>query len=112
MSTTEKGSAGSGASGPPDTAGTAGTARMISAAGLPLRGLIGIAISILLGVLVWLIGLPGDGTFLGATMSDLTLPAGLLVMLGGISIVGAVSHPSRWRVVDAVVAAVLGVAGG
>jgi energy-coupling factor transport system substrate-specific component len=85
---------------------------MMSVTGLPPGGLIGIAVSVLLGVLVWVVGLPGDGTLLDATMSDLTLPAGLLVMLGGISIVGAVSHPARWRVVDAVVAAVLGVAGG
>jgi len=123
MSTTEKGSTESGSPeggsperGTPPT-GPAGTgagllARAISVTGLPPGGLIGIAVSVLLGVLVWVVGLPGDGVFLGATLSDLTLPAGLLVMLGGISIVGAASHPARWRVVDAVVAAVLGVAGG
>src|SRR4051812_43547033 len=123
MSTTEKGSTESGSpeGGSPERgtppAGPAGTgaglvARAISVTGLPPGGLIGIAVSVLLGVLVWVVGLPGDGVFLGATLSDLTLPAGLLVMLGGISIVGAVSHPARWRVVDAVGAAGLGGAGG
>src|SRR4051794_19355564 len=110
MSTTEKGSTPSGSpdessprggpgrggpgrggpgQGGPEQGGPGGTgagivARMMSVTGLPPRGLVGIAVSVLLGVLVWVVGLPGDGVFLGATMSDLTLPAGLLVMLGGI----------------------------
>jgi energy-coupling factor transport system permease protein len=82
------------------------------AASLRPPALIGIAACVVLGLAIWAVGLPGSGSLFGAPMSELTVPAALLVALGGISIVGAVSHPGRWRVVDAVVASVLGVVGG
>jgi energy-coupling factor transport system substrate-specific component len=73
---------------------------------------IGIAACVLAGVLIWAVGLPGTGSVFGTKVSTLTVPLALAVALTGVSIVGAVTFPDRWRVVDLVVAGVLGVVGG
>ena len=72
----------------------------------------GIAASVVAGVAVWLIGLPDDVYIGDDPLSSLTVPAALLVALLGISLVGMATARTAWRVVDIVVAAVLGVAGG
>jgi len=63
--------------------------------------------------LVWLVGLPA-GTTLGNTpLVDLTGPVALFLLLAGAWVAGWLSTTRpRWRVVDIVVASVLGVAGG
>jgi energy-coupling factor transport system substrate-specific component len=94
-------------------AGGPGAAQRSAAASLLRPTVIaGVVASVVLGVLIWAIGLPHGGSIFGSALSDLTVPAALLVALGGISITGAVGNRGRWRVVDAVVAAVLGVVGG
>jgi energy-coupling factor transport system substrate-specific component len=82
------------------------------AARLRPRTLIGIAGCLLAGLLIWLVGLPAGGAIFDTEVSTLTVPAALAVALAGISVVGAVTFPGRWRVVDIVVASVLGVVGG
>ena len=73
------------------------------ASGLTGRAKAVAAVGLLAGAGVWLTGLAGD----------LTIPAALLLALGGLWLAGwmSTSRP-RWRVVDIVVASVLGVAGG
>jgi energy-coupling factor transport system substrate-specific component len=71
-----------------------------------------IGLSLALGALVWATGLPRSGSLFGSPLGDLTIPAALLVAFGGISLVGAWAAHTRWRVVEIVVASVLGVAGG
>jgi energy-coupling factor transport system substrate-specific component len=73
---------------------------------------LGIAVSVLAGLLICAVGLPGHGSWFGTSVSTLTIPVALAVALTGVSIVGAVTFPDRWRVVDMVVASVLGVVGG
>lgn len=59
------------------------------------------------------VGLPDDVTLLGAELSDLTLPAALLLVLVGLWTAGwTASTRAPWRVVDIVTASVLGVALG
>jgi energy-coupling factor transport system substrate-specific component len=70
------------------------------------------AIAVVAGLAIWLVGLPADQTVFGTPLSDLTLPAALFVALGGVSVAVAVERSAPWRVVDIVVASVLGVAGG
>jgi energy-coupling factor transport system permease protein len=77
------------------------------------------AAAVLVGLLVYLIGLPrllgqpGDTDVAGATLSSLSLPLALAIALGGVWIAGSLAAPrAGWRVVDIVVASVLGVAGG
>lgn len=67
---------------------------------------------VLAGLLVQVIGLPSEPSLFGTPLADLTLPAALLV--GGVivAVAAAGAAPARWRVVDIVVASVLGVAGG
>jgi len=72
----------------------------------------GVAISIAVGVAIWLAGLPASPRLFGTPLADLTVPAALLVALAGISVTGAASSRSRWRVVDIVIASVLAVVGG
>jgi energy-coupling factor transport system permease protein len=74
--------------------------------------LIAAALSILAGVLIYLIGLPGSASIFGTTISDLTLPVALFVAATGVAVAGATATAGRWRIVDIVVASVLGVAGG
>lgn len=78
------------------------------------RGLLaaGVVASVVAGAAVVAVGLPQDVVVLGTALSELTVPVGVLVALLGISVVGAAVARRAWRVVDIVVAAVLGVAGG
>lgn len=73
---------------------------------------IGIGASILAGLVVWAVGLPSSTIVFDSKLSDLTVAAALFVALTGISIVGASSSRVPWRVVEMVVASVLGVVGG
>jgi energy-coupling factor transport system substrate-specific component len=70
------------------------------------------AVFVVAGLAIWLVGLPDSPSLFGTPLSDLTLPAALFVALGGISVAVAVERSAPWRVVDIVVASVLGVAGG
>ena len=70
------------------------------------------AVFVLAGIAVYLVGLPDSPSLFGTPLSDLTLPAALFVTLGGVSAVVAAARSAPWRVVDIVVASVLGVAGG
>ena len=64
------------------------------------------------GLAVYLVGLPDSPSVFGTPLSDLTLPVALFVALAGTSLVFALLTSAPWRVVDIVVASVLGVAGG
>jgi energy-coupling factor transport system substrate-specific component len=83
-----------------------------AAAALRPATLIGVAACVLAGLLIWAVGLPGTGSVFGTQVSTLTVPLALAVALTGVSVVGAVTFTDRWRVVDMVVAGVLGVVGG
>lgn len=72
----------------------------------------GVVVSLVLGAAVVAVGLPSDQALFATQLSTLTVAAGLLVATLGISVVGAATARARWRVVDIVVASVLGVAGG
>lgn len=78
------------------------------------RGVVaaGVVAGLLAGAAVVAIGLPQDRTLFGEPLSGLTVPAGLLVAMLTVGAVGAATARASWRVVDIVVAAVLGVAGG
>lgn len=73
---------------------------------------VGVLASLAAGAAVIAVGLPGGSTVFGTDLADLTIPVGLFVALLGISVLGAATARQAWRVVDIVVAAVLGVAGG
>jgi energy-coupling factor transport system substrate-specific component len=90
------------------TVDDAGTGR----AGPATPTLVLAAISVVAGLAIWLVGLPADQSLFGTPLADLTLPAALFVALGGVSVAVAVERSAPWRVVDIVVASVLGVAGG
>jgi len=77
----------------------------------PARLAVG-ALGVVAGVVIYLVGLPSSVSLFGTPLSDLTLPTALFV--GGAVVAGAASTATvgRWRVVDIVVASVLGVAGG
>lgn len=75
-------------------------------------GLAVIAAGLALGTVIWWVGLPADVTVFDTQASTLTGAAALFVALAGISIAGALERRSAWRVVDIVVASVLGVVGG
>src|SRR6185437_13904140 len=65
------------------------------------------------GLLVYLVGLPDSPQVFGTAPSDLTLPTALFLVFAGITIASAMrAHGTGWRVVDIVVASVLGVVGG
>jgi energy-coupling factor transport system substrate-specific component len=71
------------------------------------------AAAALIGVALYLVGLPAGASLFGTALSDLTLPAALFVGFAGVTLAGArAAGGTRWRVVDIVVASVLGVAGG
>jgi energy-coupling factor transport system permease protein len=74
--------------------------------------LIAAAVAVLAGVLIYLVGLPGSASLFGTKISDLTLPVALFVGAAGVAVVAATATAARWRIVDIVVASVLGVAGG
>lgn len=77
------------------------------------RAVVVAATGVVAGGLIWGVGLPENPTVFGTPASDLTLPAALLVALAGLWLGGwtATARPA-WRVVDIVVASVLGVVGG
>jgi|GEM_PF-90584 len=73
---------------------------------------VGVIASLAAGAAVVAVGLPGGASLFGTSLDQLTVPVGLFVALLGISVLGAATARQAWRVVDIVVAAVLGVAGG
>lgn len=75
---------------------------------------IGVAVvGVVAAILIYVIGLPSSGSLFGTTLADLTLPTALIVGLGGLWVAGSLTAArTSWRVVDIVVASVLGVAGG
>ena len=95
---------------PPEPSGVPDRPGAIAGLGTPT--LVLSAVSVLAGIAVYLVGLPESPSLFGTPLSDLTLPAALLVALGGVSAAVAASRRAPWRVVDIVVASVLGVAGG
>jgi energy-coupling factor transport system substrate-specific component len=74
--------------------------------------IVGLGTSIGAGLLVWAVGLPADVILFGTKLSDLTVAGALFVALTGISVVGAWSAQATWRVVEMVVASVIGVVAG
>ena len=77
------------------------------------------AAAVVLGLVVQVVGLPrllgepGDTSVGGTPLSSLSLPLALAIALGGLWVAGSLAAPrTGWRVVDIVVASVLGVAGG
>lgn len=70
------------------------------------------ALAVVVAVVLYLIGLPDDTSVFGTPLSDLTLPAALFVGTAGVALAAGTATTGRWRVVDIVVASVLGVAGG
>jgi energy-coupling factor transport system substrate-specific component len=79
----------------------------------PVRTAIAVA-GVVVGLLMYLLEVPGTVGWFG-NESDLSLPAGLVVAL--VVVIAAVlvrpgERPQGWRVVDIVVASVLGVVGG
>jgi energy-coupling factor transport system substrate-specific component len=72
-----------------------------------------LAAGLLVGLAVYLVGLPDDRTMFGTPLSDLALPLALAIaLLSGWVAFSLASPRAPWRVVDIVVACVLGVAGG
>jgi energy-coupling factor transport system substrate-specific component len=72
-----------------------------------------VGLGAVLAVAVWVVGLPAEVTLGSTRLADLTGPVGLLVLLTGAWAAGWLATTrAPWRVVDIVVAAVLGVAGG
>jgi energy-coupling factor transport system permease protein len=71
-----------------------------------------VAAAAALGLAVYLVGLPASVSLFGTPLADLTLPAALFVAFAGTALAAAVLTRTTWRVVDLVVASVLGVAGG
>lgn len=71
------------------------------------------AAGVVVGALIWALGLPEQATLFGDSLATLTIPAALLAVLVGLWLAGWTSTTRpRWKVVDIVVASVLGVAGG
>jgi energy-coupling factor transport system substrate-specific component len=77
---------------------------------------IAVAVAVLaaiVGVAVYVVGLPDSPKVFGTPLAELTLPIALVIGLGGLWTAGGLVAVRRsWRVVDIVVASVLGVAGG
>lgn len=70
------------------------------------------AVGVLVGVVIYLVSLPSSTSIFGTALSDLTLPVALFVGGSVVAIAASTATAGRWRVVDIVVASVLGVAGG
>ncbi|MCE0534344.1 ECF transporter S component [Kineosporia rhizophila] len=68
--------------------------------------------SVVVGVIIYLIGLPDGVSLFGTPLADLTLPVALFVGMAGVAVAASTARAGRWRVVDIVVASVLGVASG
>jgi energy-coupling factor transport system substrate-specific component len=75
---------------------------------------VGVAVlAAIIGVAVYVVGLPDSPKIFNTPLAELTLPIALLIGLGGLWTAGGLIAVRRsWRVVDIVVASVLGVAGG
>jgi energy-coupling factor transport system permease protein len=77
---------------------------------------IAVAVAVLaaiIGVAVYVVGLPDSPKVFNTPLAELTLPIALVIGLGGLWTAGGLVAVRRsWRVVDIVVASVLGVAGG
>jgi energy-coupling factor transport system substrate-specific component len=71
-----------------------------------------IVAGLVLGAAIWFVGLPGSWVLFDTPASILTVAAALITALTGVSIAGALVRRGSWRVVDIVVASVLGVVGG
>lgn len=97
-----------------NTSGSTGTEPATGGSRAFLRpaGLAVIAAGLVLGAVIWWVGLPADVTVIDTQASTLTGAAALFVALAGISVAGALQRRTAWRVVDIVVASVLGVVGG
>ena len=86
--------------------------------GIDRRVLLAAAGFTVLGLVIYLVGLPtlfGRGTdamVFDTELGDLSLPTALFVALAGTAVSAALLTRANWRVVDIVVASVLGVAGG
>jgi energy-coupling factor transport system permease protein len=74
--------------------------------------LVAAAIGLLVGVGIYVVGLPSGSSIFGTPLSDLTLPTAMFVGGAAVAVVAATATAGRWRIVDIVVASVLGVAGG
>lgn len=70
------------------------------------------ALGVVAGLVIYLVGLPDSPSLFGTPLSDLTLPVALLVGGVAVAVVASTATAGRWRIVDIVVASVLGVAGG
>ncbi len=91
-----------------EDAGPAGGRR----AGLGTPAIALAAVFVVAGLAIYLVGLPESSVVFDTPLSDLTLPTALFVAFAGVSVVVATTRSAPWRVVDIVVASVLGVAGG
>jgi energy-coupling factor transport system substrate-specific component len=69
-------------------------------------------LGVLAGLVIYLVGLPSSPSLFGTPLADLTLPVALFVGGAVVAVVAATATAGRWRIVDIVVASVLGVAGG
>ena len=89
------------------------TGTLVRVGGLRPLGIVFALVGVVVGALIWFGGLPAQPTVFGTPLGDLTLPAALLAVLAGLWLAGWTStRRPRWRVVDIVVASVLGVVGG
>src|SRR4051812_2716685 len=94
-------------------AASAGTTPTKSPSTTPRTALTVAVVGAVLGLTVYLVGLPADATLFGTPLSELALPTGLIIALvAGWLAFSLASARAPWRVVDIVVASVLGVAGG
>lgn len=83
-----------------------------TAPGLRRAHLLAIAVSLVIAASIWLVGLPESTSLFDTPLSTLTVPAALVVAFTGITLTGALAAHRPWRVVEIVIASVLGVTGG
>jgi energy-coupling factor transport system permease protein len=76
------------------------------------RILVAAAAAVVVAAVLYAVGLPDTVSVFDTPLADLTLPAALFVAFAGTALAAAVFTRAAWRVVDLVVASVLGVAGG
>lgn len=79
---------------------------------LSMPQLVGVALSLVAGAVVWAVGLPSDRAVFGTTLFSLTVPAALFVAFTGIVVISVTTTHRTWPVSHIVVAAVIGVVGG
>lgn len=93
--------------------GATNASEPVTRRGLGKTGVVLAAAGVVVGLVIWIVGLPAEPSVFGTALSDLNLPAALLAALAGLWLAGWTStRRPRWRVVDIVVASVLGVVGG